>query len=85
MEDYRTCTHEDKKYIFHCFEQWSNVIGESLMRGGHSAGQISKLFAIIEDGKGNIYRVEPTMVKFTDNKYIDYFWGLDEDKEKNNL
>lgn len=29
MEDYRTCTYEDKKYIFHCFEQWSNVIGES--------------------------------------------------------
>ncbi len=85
MEDYRTCTYEDEKYIFHCFEQWSNVIGESPMIGGHSAGQISNVFALIEDGKGNIYRVQPTMIKFTDNKYIDYFLGLDEDKEKNNL
>jgi hypothetical protein len=80
MEDYyRTCTYEDENYIFHCFEQWSNVIGESLAVGGHSAGQISKLFAIIEDEKGNIYRAEPTMVKFTDNKYIDYFCPLGEE------
>ena len=72
---YRTCKYENENYIFHCFEQWSNVIGESLAIGGHSAGQISKLFAIIEDGKGNIYRVEPTMITFTDDKF----------KENNNL
>lgn len=80
MEDnFRPCRYEDKNYIFHCFEQWSNVIGESPMIGGHSAGQISNVFALIEDGKGNIYRVQPTMIEFTDNKYIDYFWGLDEE------
>lgn len=79
MEYYRTCEYEDKKYIFHCFEQWSNVIGESLMRGGHSAGQISMVHALIEDEKGNIYRVNPTEITFTDDKYIDYFWGLDEE------
>ena len=49
------------------------------MIGGHSAGQISTVFALIEDEKGNIYRVQPTMIKFTDNKYIDYFCGLDEE------
>lgn len=79
MEDYRTCTCEDKKYIFHCFEQWSNVIGESIARGGHSAGQISHVFALVEDEKGNIYRVEQTMVTFTDDKYHDYFCKLDEE------
>lgn len=80
MEDYyRTCTYEDKKYIFHCFEQWSNVIGESPMIGGHSAGQISYVFALIEDEKGNIYRVEPTMITFTDDKYLDYFSPLGEE------
>lgn len=79
MKDYRTCTYEDKKYIFHCFEQWSNVIGESPMIGGHSAGQISHVFALIEDEKGNIYRVEPTMVKFTDDKFLNYFHELDKE------
>lgn len=70
---YRTCRYEDENYIFHCFEQWSNVIGESLAVGGHSAGQISKLFAIIEDEKGNIFRVDPTAIVFTDNEFEEIF------------
>lgn len=76
---YRTCRYEDENYIFHCFEQFSNVVGESILVGGHSAGQISMVFAIIEDRKGNIYRVEPTMITFTDDKYLDYFCALDEE------
>lgn len=80
MEDnFRPCRYEDENYIFHCFEQWSNVIGESPMIGGHPGGQISKLFAIIEDEKGNIYRVSPTMITFTDDKFLDYFCNLDEE------
>lgn len=35
---YRTCRYKNEDYLFHCFEQWSNVIGESLAIGGHSAG-----------------------------------------------
>lgn len=31
------------------------------------------VFAIIEDGKGNIHRVEPTMITFTDDKYEEIF------------
>lgn len=80
MKDYyRTCRYENENYIFHCFEQWSNVVGESIAIGGHSAGQISMVFALIEDRKGNIYRVNPTMITFTDNKYHDYFCDLDEE------
>lgn len=77
--NFRPCRYEDENYIFHCFEQWSYVIGESLAIGGHSAGQFSNVFALIEDKKGNIYRVDPTMVKFTDDKYLDYFCDLDEE------
>jgi hypothetical protein len=79
MKDYyRPCECENENYIFHCFEQWSNVVGESIAIGGHSAGQISHVFALIEDEKGNIYRVDPTRVKFTDDKYHDYFCHLGE-------
>lgn len=76
---YRTCRYENKNYLFHCFEQWSNVIGESIAIGGHSAGQISQVFALIEDKKGNIFRVDPTAIVFTDDKYLDYFCDLDEE------
>lgn len=69
---YRKCIYNNESYIFHCFEQYSNVIGESIVVGGHSAGQISLVFALIEDRKGNIYRVDPTAIKFTDDKYFDY-------------
>lgn len=69
---YRTCRYKNESYIFHCFEQYSNVVGESIAIGGHSAGQISLVFALIEDRKGNIYRVDPTAITFTDNKYFDY-------------
>lgn len=79
VDFYRTCRYENENYIFHCFEQFSNVVGESIAIGGHSAGQISMVFAIIEDREGNIYRVHPTMIKFTDNKYLDYFCDLNEE------
>lgn len=34
---YRTCRYKNEGYIFHCFEQYSNVVGESIAIGGHSA------------------------------------------------
>jgi hypothetical protein len=70
---YRTCRYKNEDYLFHCFEQWSNVIGESVAVGGHSAGQISLVFALIEDERGRIKRVDPTMITFTDNEFKDYF------------
>lgn len=84
MKDcYRPCRYEEKNYIFHCFEQYSIVVGESIAIGGHSAGQISRVYALIEDRKGNIYRVDPTMITFTDDKISEYFFA--EDKESNNF
>lgn len=80
MEDYyRPCKFENKNYIFHCFEQHSYVISPSPMIGGHPGGQVSAVFALIEDKKGNIYRVDATRVKFTDDKFLDYFCDLDEE------
>ena len=70
---YRTCRYENENYLFHCFEQHSYVISPSPMIGGHPGGQVSGVFAIIEDGKGNIHRVEPTMITFTDDKYEEIF------------
>ncbi len=76
---YRTCRYENKNYLFHCFEQHSYVISPSPMIGGHPGGQVSGVFAIIEDGKGNIHRVDPTEITFTDDKFLEYFYNLDEE------
>lgn len=70
----RTCKFKDKNYLFHCFEQYANVVGASALVGGHPGGQISQVYAIIEDEKGNIFRVDPTAIVFTDNEFRNYFF-----------
>lgn len=70
----RTCKFKGKNYLFHCFEQYANVVGASALVGGHPAGQISQVFALIEDESGNIKRVDPTEIKFTDNEFRNYFF-----------
>ena len=70
---YRTCRYKNENYLFHCLEQFSSVIGPSAAIGGHLGGQISHVFALIEDGKGNIQRVDPTMITFTDDVFSKYF------------
>ena len=70
----RTCRYENENHLFHGFEHFSNVVGQSIAVGGHPAGQISQVFALIEDESGNIKRVDPTDIKFTDNEFRNYFF-----------
>ena len=70
---YRTCRYKNENYLVRCFEQFSNVVGASVAVGGHPEGQVSRVFALIEDEKGHIKRVDPTMITFTDNEFKDYF------------
>lgn len=69
----RTCRFKDENYLFHCFEQYANVVGASALVGGPPGGQVSQVCAIIEDEKGNIFRVDPTAIVFTDNEFNYYF------------
>ena len=69
----RTCRYKDENYLFHCFEQYANVVGASALVGGHPGGQVSQVCAIIEDEKGNIFRVDSTAIVFTDNEFNYYF------------
>lgn len=70
----RTCRFKNNNYLFHCFEQCSHVVPPSIAVGGYPAGQISQVFALIEDESGNIKRVDPTEIKFTDNEFRNYFF-----------
>lgn len=61
----RLCKVGDKIGYFHTWEQKSDVIPPSPMRGGHPGGVVSQMFAIVEFTDG-IERVQPCNVKFYD-------------------
>lgn len=63
---------KEMKALFHCWDFRSEVIGESYLRGGHPAGQISATFAIVEYSDGTIHEVEPTQIQFVDNAMSEY-------------
>ena len=50
------------------------------MRGGHSAGQVSSTFAIVEFEDGTVHEIEPWNIRFVDDVMSEY--GLSE-REKN--
>ena len=60
------------KALFHCWSHRSELVAESLLRGGHPSGQISGTFAIVEYEDGTIHEVEPTQIRFVDNPMSEY-------------
>lgn len=79
----RICEVGDRIGYFHTWEQWSKPVGESPLVGGPPAGVISMLFGIVEFPEG-IERVDPTDIKFVDDKHdiLCHLWKVRE--EKNN-
>lgn len=53
---------------FHMWKQECYVVGESPLVGGHSAGQISHVTALVEREDGTICEVAPRNVRFTDRQ-----------------
>lgn len=52
--------------LFHCWEQYSEVLCPSPLLGGHTGGQLSCMLAIVELQNGEIIKVKPTQITFTD-------------------
>lgn len=63
---------KDIKALFHCWNYRSELVGESYLRGGYPAGQISATFALVEYEDGTIHEVEPTQIRFVDNAMSEY-------------
>lgn len=61
-------TGERQPATFHCWEQFSNVVGPSPMRGGHPGGAVAFVMAIVELSDGTVKKVEPTTVIFEEDK-----------------
>ena len=65
---------KDVKALFHCWSHRSEVVGESYLRGGHPAGQVSSTFAIVEFEDGTVHEVEPWNIRFIDNLTAEYLF-----------
>ena len=63
----RFCEVKDELGYFHLWEQWSNVVDASPLRGGHPGGQIGQVYGIVEFRDG-VRRVDPSSIKFCDEK-----------------
>lgn len=63
---------KDIKALFHCWSHRSEIVGELYLRGGHSAGQFSSTFAIVEYEDGMVHEVEPCNIRFVDNVMSEY-------------
>ena len=63
---------KDVRALFHCWSHRSEIVGESYLRGGHSAGQVFSAFAIVEVEDGTVHEIEPCNIRFVDNLTMEY-------------
>lgn len=63
----RLCMVDGKLGYFHTWEQYSEVIDPSPLKGGHPGGTIAQVFGIVEFSNG-IRRVNPCDIKFITEK-----------------
>lgn len=63
---------KDIKALFHCWSHRSEIVGESCLRGGHPAGQVSSTFAIVEFEDGTVHEVESWSIQSADNVMSEY-------------
>lgn len=61
----RLCEVDGELGYFHLWEQWSNVVNASPLRGGHPGGQVGQVYGIVEF-KNGVRRVDPVKIKFRD-------------------
>lgn len=66
----RDCEVDGRYGYFHTWEQYSEIIPPSLLKGGHSGGVVSGIFGIVEFPEG-IERVNPDEIKFIDQDHAD--------------
>ena len=61
-----------KKGLFHCWETFMEPIAPGLAVGSHPGGQISYVCGIVELEDGYVTRINPSSIRFIDNKMAEY-------------
>ena len=70
-KELRPCFVDGRKALFHCWENRSEVLIPSIMRGGHS-GVVSGIIGIVEHEDGTIYKALPEKIRFADTEFEEY-------------
>ena len=60
------------KALFHMWEECSEIVPPSPLAGGHTGGVLKFVMGMVELEDGQIIKVNPTSVRFLDNKFIEY-------------
>ena len=66
----RLCIVNERKALFHCWEQKAEIVPPSPMRDGHSGGIIRYAVAIIEYEDGSVAEIPASEVTFLDTQKV---------------
>ena len=72
MNERRRCLYDGKHAWFHRWSDWSEIVGPSMMVGGHNGGELRYCVAIIELEDGTVKCVMPEKIRFTDHQEPDW-------------
>lgn len=81
QNEYRPCTVDGKKALFHRWYEFNDVVDAGLTIGSHPAGQLKFLYAIVEYEDGTIEEVAPPKVKFSDGMCTKKWFESEAEKE----
>lgn len=82
----RICQVEHEVGLFHCWEQYADVISPGLTVGSHPGGQYARVYGIVEF-TNDVRRVDPSKIMFIDetNNYLNNFAKLKALEEKKDV
>ena len=66
--EYRPCVVDEKRAMFHRWEQRADVVDASPLRGGHPGGQYWITLGIVEYEDRTVDEVLPYKIRFLDSK-----------------
>lgn len=70
-------TGEEKKALFHMWNNFAKPVAADVYAGGCPEGQISIVFGIVEYEDGSVDEVRPAQIRFVDNKIKGYAFEED--------
>ena len=71
-QELRPCIANDKKALFHRWNERREIIAPSLLKGGHGGGVLQAVFGLVEYEDGTMAEIFPENIRFLDNKAKEY-------------
>ena len=72
--EYRPCMVHDRKALFHRWADRAMPVPDSMLVGGHRAGQTWTVIGIIEYEDGTVHEAYPYEIRFVDHPMEEYAW-----------